>query len=357
MTKNNSRKGATRNGVRSNRTVATANQRVGVPGTYSTPYLKQIDAPVHIGTAFQPSFVTTSSKFGMRVKGMELLDTAYASTSSTVELALSIGVNPIGLGLTRLQKIAIMYELYRPLHVRIHHVPVVGTSTNGDLVMGTVWTTEGIPVVDSSGAPLNPVNVLMGSNGGTIAPVWASSVMTVDVSTLPQPWFHVSGGLTLESNPFTMCAYSATAGSLGRFLMEYEYEFTQPRMTNEVPTTRERALFAAQAVPETVSPTGHVWQATGAGGAAALNALENGSAVIRAIVASAKEIYDSVHLGAPVGLQNVTRLASASDDATEAPTAAPDGVEDGFAIRSGSDLVYPRQQGDYFLATVVFMDS
>lgn len=174
------------------------------------------------GSAVTSSFKMNRSADSCIVTGFDLVQ--YAADVNYI--SYFVPVNPIGWAGTRVAAIASAYQNYRPLAIKIHYRPQVGSTDTKSLFIGTLWQRNTINTI----ASIEPS--LLTSAGGTYVPSWQSVSTVVPCGNkLPQNMYPIRDP-TSEVVPFYIIARSSTGGSStaatqmpGRIFIEYTFQF------------------------------------------------------------------------------------------------------------------------------------
>lgn len=110
-----------------------------------------------------------------------------------------------------------MHTNFRPIFLRVRFHPTVGTSTSGQVYVGTLWN-QAAPETDLPTA-------LVASNGGCMTQAYKPVVTTIKLgANLSQHLYYTAGDLNWDTNPF--CVVAAVTGLSqvpGNFSIDYVY--------------------------------------------------------------------------------------------------------------------------------------
>lgn len=175
------------------------------------------------GSAVTSSFRIDRSADACIVTGYDLV--TYTATSYNY-ISYFVPVNPIGWSGTRVAAIATGYQNYRPLSIKIHYRPQVGSTDTKSLFIGTIWQNNTINAI----ASIEPS--LLTSSGGTYVPSWQSVSSVVPCGDrLPQRMYPIRDPESANV-PFFLVARSSPDGPSGsavampgRVFVEYTFRF------------------------------------------------------------------------------------------------------------------------------------
>lgn len=175
------------------------------------------------GGAVTSSFVMNRQSDSCIVTGFDLVP--YTAPTHYY-ISYFMPVNPIAWAGTRVAAIASGYQNYRPISIKIHYRPQVGSTDQKSLFLGTLWQQNTINAAASIEASL------LTSAGGTYVPSWQTVSSVVPCGNrLPQRMYPVRDP---DSSvvPFYIVARSSDAGSTGaavpmpgRIFIEYTFQF------------------------------------------------------------------------------------------------------------------------------------
>lgn len=171
------------------------------------------------GSSISSVFSSRATSDGQIVRGYDLLP-AFPFLNN---ISFYAPANPAAWNGTRIAAIASGYQSYRPLSVRIHYRPQVGSNSSVAVFIGTLWQTNYI--TDTS--TIEPS--LLTSPGGVYTPAWQSCISTVHCGNyLPQRMFPTRDPHQ-STVPFAIVARATESGAAvgfpGRLFIEYTYEF------------------------------------------------------------------------------------------------------------------------------------
>lgn len=170
-----------------------------------------------------------TGKNSMIVSGQDLLtEIPYELTQLNTNVMAVVPCNPAYWTGTRISTLAVGYQNYRPLSIRITYIPQCAATQQGNVIGGTLWNQ--VPDED------NLQKALRTSNGGFITQVFKSHTTVVKLqANLPLNLFRMGGALDNTSNPFYFVAMSIGATNQqgqvivpGYFYISYKFELKNP---------------------------------------------------------------------------------------------------------------------------------
>lgn len=167
---------------------------------------------------------SASDPTSLLVSGRDLVSTIPITPLDQENRIFSVfSINPISWSGTRLSAIALAYQNYRPTKLKIHYTPQVSASTDGTVIVGTVWSDEGLPYSTMD-------KMLATSNGGMMSPVYHPFTTEVRLATNLQYNLYKTFGPSSElTQPFYVMAICPGCDKVpGYFSVEYEYLLKNP---------------------------------------------------------------------------------------------------------------------------------
>lgn len=167
---------------------------------------------------------SASDPTSLLVSGRDLVTSIPITLADQENRIFSVfSINPISWSGTRLSAIALAYQNYRPTKLKIHYTPQVSASTDGTVIVGTVWSDEGLPYATMD-------KMLATSNGGMMSPVYHPFTTEVRLATNLQYNLYKTFGPSSElTQPFYVMAICPGCDKVpGYFSVEYEYLLKNP---------------------------------------------------------------------------------------------------------------------------------
>lgn len=188
---------------------------------------RSISAPVAIGSivrAVKTQHIQT--KNGAILRGTDFISPVEGQGVSTFGLGKSALLSPAYFLSTFLGNMARSFEKYRWNKLRIHYVPKVATSANGQIVLCSSHSVSEPCLAGESGTFLQRA---MSQGNAAMGPLWMENYIDIDVK---RSFFMVDPGTTSDpddaiAEELQVYVQTQISGQVGYLYAEYEIEFSE----------------------------------------------------------------------------------------------------------------------------------
>lgn len=164
------------------------------------------------------------------IVGSDYAGTVYGATTALYEAAASIPLNPSYFNAASLGTLARTYEKFRFRKAVVEYIPMVPTSTNGQLVMTSVRSIKQ-PFLDGSTSTF--LSRALSQGNAVATPIWRQASLNVSCS---DDWMTVDPLIDSDlddsiAEEIQVYTDTTASSSYGILIVHYEIEFKDPLYT------------------------------------------------------------------------------------------------------------------------------
>lgn len=248
--------------------------------------IEKARAPVAVGSVFRSVKTShTQTKNGSVLTGSDFIGTVEGQGVSTFGIGKSALLSPAYFLATFLGNICRSYEKYRWRKLRVHYVPKVSTSLNGQVILCSSHSMSEPCLQPESGTFLARA---MSQGNATMGPLWMENHIDIQTSN---SWFMVDPTTTSDpddaiAEELQVYVQTQTVGQVGYLYAEYEIEFSQltyqPHSTS-IPISTGPGVRAILSDVAAINAANDDWALNDNGGTLQLFTAPNGT-IFRAVL-------------------------------------------------------------------------
>lgn len=189
--------------------------------------LEKARAPVAVGSVFRSVKTShTQTKNGSVLSGSDFIGAVEGQGVSTFGIGKSALLSPAYFLATFLGNICRSYEKYRWRKLRIHYVPKVSTSLNGQVILCSSHSVSEPCLQPEAGTFLARA---MSQGNAAMGPLWMENYIDIQNGS---SWYMVDPTTTTDpddaiAEELQVFVQTQTTGQVGYLYAEYEIEFSQ----------------------------------------------------------------------------------------------------------------------------------
>lgn len=244
-----------------------------------------VGAPVAIGSVVRntrPTHIQT--KNGSILRGTDFISPVECQGVTTFGLGKSAMLSPAYFLGTFIGNMSRSYEKYRWNRLRIHYIPKVATSANGQVVLCSSHSVSEPCLAGEAGTFLQRA---MSQGNASLGPLWMANYIDIECK---KDYLMVDPAITSDpddsiAEELQVYTQSTVSGQVGYLYAEYELEFSemtfQPHSTS-LPIPTGPGLRVSLVDENAVNAAGDDWRLTDPSGGLNLPNIPNGT-IFRAV--------------------------------------------------------------------------
>jgi hypothetical protein len=309
---------------------------------------RQVAAPVAIGSvmrAVKTQHIQT--KNGAILRGSDFLSTVEGNGVTTFGVGKSALLSPAYMLSTFLGNMARSFEKYRWKRLRVHYVPKVATTANGQIVMCSSHSVSEPCLQGESGTFLQRA---MSQGNAAMGPLWMENFIDIECS---QQWYMVDPATTSDpddaiAEELQVYTQTSVSGQVGYLYIEYEVEFSQltyqPHASN-IPIPTGPGVRATLADVSAVNAINDDWLLNDPTGTLNLGSISNGS-IFRAVFdLQGSAIFTGGTFGSGIGTVLYSHTTTAAITAVVSPLPLAGGLTLYLVVNGSALSVYSTFEG------------